>query len=168
MVKGLAKATVCGNITRDPEVRTTPNGTQVTSFGMAVNRNYRDASGTNREEVSFFNIVAWSKAGEIIAQYCKKGDPILISGRLTQRTWEDKNGGGKRSTVEIIVEDFSFLGGGNGNGDYSANSSSYSANTSSTSGSKATNKPAEDVNNQEIVPDDIPMDGDVALDEIPF
>lgn len=154
MARGFSKAILCGNVTRDPELRTTPNGAQVCSFSLAVNRVYKDASGSNQEDVSFFDIVAWGKLGETIAQYAKKGTGMLVSGRLEQRSWEDKNGGGKRSRVEVVLEDFNFIGGGNGAGGAGDGASKKS---SSTSGEP------------EIVPDDIPADdGDVKLDDIPF
>jgi len=158
MARGFSKAILCGNVTRDPELRTTPNGAQVCSFSLAVNRVYRDASGTNQEEVSFFDIVAWGKVGETIAQYAKKGTGMLVSGRLTQRSWEDKNGGGKRSRVELVLEDFNFIGGGAG-GDASG------ASASSKSGASKTSSSASE---PEVVPDDVPEEGEVDLNDIPF
>ena len=158
MARGFSKAIICGNLTRDPELRATPNGAQVCSFSVAVNRVYRDASGANREDVSYIDCTAWGKTGETIAQYAKKGTGMLVSGRLEQRSWDDKATGAKRSRVEIIVEDFNFLGGnadgGNGGGR-----------------GRASNAPAEGVDAEpEVVPDDIPADeeGEVKLDEIPF
>ena len=153
-MRGFSKAIIAGNITRDPELRSTPNGASVCSFSVAVNRVYRDQSGENKEEVSFIDCTAWGKLGEMIANYAKKGSGVLVSGRLSQRTWEDKNGGGKRSRVEIVVEDFNFTGsapaGANDSG--SSYSSSYSA-------PAATSAPAD-------VPDDIPEEID--LSEVPF
>ena len=158
MARGFSKAIICGNLTRDPELRATPNGAQVCSFSVAVNRVYRDASGANREDVSYIDCTAWGKTGETIAQYAKKGTGMLVSGRLEQRSWDDKATGAKRSRVEIIVEDFNFLGGnadgGNGGGR-----------------GRTSNAPAEGVDAEpEVVPDDIPADeeGEVKLDEIPF
>ncbi len=110
-MRGFTKVVVMGNLTRDPELRSTASGQSVASFGIAVNRGTKD-----KEEVSFFDCSAWGKPGEIISQYMKKGRPLLVSGQLRQRTWEDKNGGGKRSAVEIVVDDFTFLGDGNGSG----------------------------------------------------
>lgn len=156
MARGFSKAILCGNVTRDPELRTTPNGAQVCSFSLAVNRVYKDASGTNQEEVSFFDITAWGKVGETIAQYAKKGTGMLVSGRLTQRSWEDKNGGGKRSRVEVVLEDFNFIGGGAG-GDASGAASS----SRKSSSAKTSSEP-------EIVPDDVPEEGEVDLNDIPF
>ncbi len=150
-MRGFSKAIITGNITRDPELRSTPNGASVCSFSVAVNRTYRDANGENKEEVSFIDCSAWNKLGEMIAQYAKKGSGVLVSGRLSQRSWEDKNGGGKRSRTEIVVEDFNFTGsssrdGGSGNNNYSSSASSQEA-------------PAD-------VPEDIP--DEIDLSEVPF
>ena len=115
-MRGFSKAIITGNLTRDPELRTTPNGASVCSFSVAVNRVYKDASGEQREDVSFIDCSAWGKLGEMINQYAKKGSGVLVSGRLDQRSWEDKTTGSKRSRVEIVVEDFNFTGGGRGDG----------------------------------------------------
>jgi single-strand DNA-binding protein len=113
MARGFSKAIIMGNLTRDPEMRATPSGAQVCGFSVAVNRTYKDSSGQQQEAVSFIDCSAWGKAGEIITQYAKKGSGIMVSGRLDQRSWEDKEGQ-KRSRVEIVVEDFNFIGGGGG------------------------------------------------------
>ena len=113
-MRGFSKAIITGNLTRDPELRTTPNGASVCSFSVAVNRVYRDSSGQQQEAVSFIDCSAWGKLGEMIGQYAKKGSGVLVSGRLDQRSWEDKNSGQKRSRVEIVVEDFNFTGPNNG------------------------------------------------------
>ncbi len=133
-MRGFSKAIITGNLTRDPELRTTPGGANVCSFSVAVNRVYRDASGEQKEEVSYFDCSAWNKLGEMISQYAKKGSGVLVSGRLSQRSWEDKTDGKKRSRVEIVVEDFNFTGGNdrsNDGGNYSSKSTSSSAGASS-------------------------------------
>lgn len=152
MAKGFNKVILMGNLTRDPETRTTPNGQSVTNFSLAVNRTWRDASGEQQEAVSYIDCVAWGKPGEIIAQYLGKGRAVLVSGRLDQRSWDDKDSGQKRSKVEVVVEDFNFVGDGQGGSD--------APRTSSTSTSKSTKK--DDVSTQDI--DDKPID----LSEIPF
>lgn len=91
-----------GRLVKDVELKQTTSGTRVGSFSIAVNRKYND-----KEETSFFNCVAFGKTAEIIAQYVKKGHRISIDGRLVQRSWEKD--GQKRSTVEIVVENFQFL-----------------------------------------------------------
>ena len=148
MARGFSKAIIMGNLTRDPEMRSTPSGASVCGFSVAVNRTYKDSSGQQQEAVSFIDCSAWGKAGEIIAQYAKKGSGIMVSGRLDQRSWEDKEGQ-KRSRVEIVVEDFNFIGnGGRGNND---------------GGAAATE--ATDV--ADVAPSDI-SDDPIDLSEIPF
>ena len=124
-MRGFSKAIITGNLTRDPELRTTPNGANVCSFSVAVNRVYRDSNGEQKEDVSFIDCSAWGKLGEMISQYAKKGSGVLVSGRLSQRSWEDKTTGQKRSRVEIVAEDFNFTSsarndGGSGNSSFGA------------------------------------------------
>ena len=99
-----------GNVTRDPEVKFLQTGTVVASFGMAVNRKWKDDQGNQKEEVSFFDVEAWGKTAETVAQWFKKGSPILITGRLKQETWDDKQTGQKRSKVKIVLSQFDFCG----------------------------------------------------------
>ena len=98
------------NLTRDPEVRYLPAGTAIASFGVAVNRKWKSESGEQKEEVSFFDVDAWGKTAETIAQWFRKGSPILITGRLKQETWDDKQTGQKRSKVKIVLDRFEFCG----------------------------------------------------------
>ena len=98
-----------GNLTRDPELRYTPSGSAVANFSIAVNRRYK-VENENREETSFFDIVFFGKRAETIAEYMKKGRPILLEGRLQQRRWETDEGL-KRSKVEVVGENFQFMGG---------------------------------------------------------
>ncbi len=116
MAKGFNKVVLLGNLTRDVEMRSTSNGQNVANFSLAVSRTWRDKDGQQQEQTSFINCVAWGKTGEIIAQYVKKGSPLLVSGRLDQRSYEDKDGN-KRTAVEVVVEDFTFVGGGQASGD---------------------------------------------------
>ena len=150
-MRGFSKAIITGNLTRDPDLRTTPNGASVCSFSVAVNRVYRDASGEQKEDVSFIDCSAWGKLAEMISQYAKKGTGVLVSGRLDQRSWEDKETHQKRSRVEIVVEDFNFTGAPRDNGG-----------TGSFGGASAVN---ESVPND--MPDDIP-DGEIDLSDVPF
>src|SRR5437660_11105287 len=100
------RVVLAGNLTRDPELRFTRNGIPVCEFGLAVNR-VRSKS----EEVDFFGITAWRELGETIANYKKKGDPILVEGRLQYRTWEAQDGS-KRSKVDVVADNVQFLGRG--------------------------------------------------------
>jgi single-strand DNA-binding protein len=156
-VRGFSKAIVAGNITRDPEMRTTGSGSQVCSFAIAVNRSFKDSSGNQQDQVSYLDCVAWGKSAEIICQYVHKGSALLVSGRLEQRSWEDKNSGQKRSRTEIVVEDFSFIGNNGGNG------GGYNSNRGANNNSGTT----ETDMGSDIVPDDVP-DDQINLDEIPF
>ena len=153
-MRGFSKAIITGNLTRDPELRSTPNGASVCSFSVAVNRTYRDASGEQKEDVSFIDCSAWGKLGEMSSQYAKKGTGVLVSGRLDQRSWEDKTTGSKRSRVEIVVEDFNFTGARDNNGG-SSDSNNYDG------AGAADNSAANDI------PDDIP-DGEIDLSDVPF
>ncbi len=112
MAKGFNKVVLLGNLTRDVEMRTTAGGQSVANFSLAVTRSWRDKDGQQQDQTSFINCVAWGKPGEVIAQYVKKGSPLLVSGRLDQRSYEDKDGN-KRQAVEVVVEDFTFVSGGN-------------------------------------------------------
>ncbi len=150
-MRGFSKAIITGNLTRDPELRNTPNGASVCSFSVAVNRVYRDSNGEQKEDVSFIDCSAWGKLGEMISQYAKKGSGVLVSGRLDQRSWEDKTTGQKRSRVEIVVEDFNFTGSARDNG----GSSSFGASDVA---------PSDNVEN---IPDDIP-DEEIDLSDVPF
>jgi single-strand DNA-binding protein len=96
---------LAGNLTRDPELRFTQSGTPVCGFGLAVNRVF-----SKNEEVDFFNVSAWRELGETVANYKKKGDPILVEGRLQYRTWEAQDGS-KRSAVDVVADRVEFLGG---------------------------------------------------------
>lgn len=100
---------LAGNLTRDPELRYTPKGTAVARFTLAVNRTYTSETGEKKEEVSFIDVDAWARQGEVIAQYLKKGRPVLVEGRLKQDTWEDKNTHQKQSKLKVVLESFSFL-----------------------------------------------------------
>ncbi len=103
MAFGVNYITILGNLTRDPELRFTPNGTAVVSFGLAVNRNVQNKnSGEWETQVDFFNVTAWYKLAENCAESLNKGDRVLVSGRLSQDSWESKEGQ-KRSTVRIIA-----------------------------------------------------------------
>jgi len=103
MAFGVNNTTILGNLTRDPELRFTPNGTAVVSFGLAVNRSIQNkTSGEWENQVDFFNVTAWYKLAENCAESLNKGDRVLVSGRLAQDSWESKEGQ-KRSTVRIVA-----------------------------------------------------------------
>ncbi len=143
----LNKAMVIGNLTRDPETRTTPQGTNVTSFSVATNYVWNDANGSRQEKVEYHNIVAWRKLGEICAQYLTKGSKVYIEGRLQTRSWDDQQGN-KKYRTEIIAENMIML-------DRPGNNQTYN-------NSPAKNNSADEFNQPEAAEEEI------NVDEIPF
>jgi single-strand DNA-binding protein len=103
------KVILAGNLTRDPELRYTPKGTAIAKFGLAINRTWKNEAGENKEEVCFVDVDAFSRQAEVIAQYMRKGKPILLEGRLKLDTWEDKNTHQKQSKLKVHLEAFSFI-----------------------------------------------------------
>lgn len=120
MAGSFNKVLLMGNLTRDVEIRHTSGNTAVGNFGIAVNRRFKTQSGEQREEVTFVDCEAWGRTAEVMSQYLGKGRSVFIEGRLKLDQWEDKNGGGKRSKLSVVVENFQFVdsnqGGGQGQG----------------------------------------------------
>ena len=102
-----------GNLTRDPQLSYTPSNTAICKFGVATNRKWKDREGSMREEVCFVDCVLFGKGGETFNQYMSKGRPVLVEGRLSLNQWTTPEGD-KRSKHEVFVENFTFLGGGQG------------------------------------------------------
>lgn len=157
MARSLNQVTLMGNLTRDPELRQTPNGQNVTSFSLALNRSYKDASGEWQEATDYIDIVCWGPLAERVAQYLSKGRRCLVQGRLQSRSWEQD--GQKRSKVEVLANDVTFLDsrggeeGGNGGG----------APAPAAVGAK----PAPSKKQDDVVIEDI-GDEPINLDDIPF
>lgn len=107
----LNRAQLIGNLTRDPELRTTASGQSVVNFGIATNRSFKDRDGQKQEQTEFHNIVAWGKLADICAQYLNKGRKVFVEGRLQTREWEGQDGS-KRRTTEIVADNMIMLGGG--------------------------------------------------------
>jgi single-strand DNA-binding protein len=104
----LNRAMIIGNVTRDPEVRNTPNGQSVASFGVATNQRWTDASGAKQERTEFHNIVAWAKLADICGQYLRKGSKVYIEGRIQTREWAAQDGA-KKNRTEIVAENMIML-----------------------------------------------------------
>ena len=104
----LNKVLLIGNLTRDPEVRMLPSGNPVCSFGLAVNRAFRDAEGNNRDETAFIDCECFGRKGEAISRFFSKGRPIFVEGRLKLDQWESQSGE-KRSKLRVVVENFEFV-----------------------------------------------------------
>lgn len=153
MAKSFNQAIVMGNLTRDPELRSTPGGQQVASFAVATNRTWMDASGERKEAVEYHEIVAWGKLGELAAQYLAKGRKVMVVGRLQTQSWEKD--GIKRSRTEIVATDVNFLDAPGSGGGFTGGAA--------TSGGQSAAKKSDDV----VIQD---LDGDqtINLDDIPF
>jgi single-strand DNA-binding protein len=104
----LNKAFLFGNLTRDPELKSLPNGTAVTSFSIATNRIYKDAQGAKQEQVEYHNVVVFGRQAETSAQYLKKGQGVMIEGRIQTRSWDDKTTGEKKYRTEIVADAVQF------------------------------------------------------------
>ena len=148
MAKSINQVILMGRLTRDPEMRTTSTGKTITSFSIAVDR------GGQEDAADFFDVTAWEKLGELVSQYLSKGRRCLVQGRLRQDSWDDKETGKKRTRVEVVATDVTFLDGPNG--DSQGGQSSYS------NAGASQNKKSDVVVIEDI--DDKPID----LSEIPF
>lgn len=105
------KVMLMGNLTRDPDVRFTPKGTAVAEIGLAVNRSYKDDNGRQFDETTFVDITLWGRVAEIVGEYCRKGRPLFVEGRLQLDSWDDKQTSQKRSKLKVIGENIQLLGG---------------------------------------------------------
>ena len=146
MARGINQVILMGRLTRDPEQRTTTSGKTVTSFSLAVDRQGQD------DQADFFDVTAWEKTGELVAQYLTKGRRCLVQGRLRQDSWDDKETGKKRSRVEVVAFDVTFLDGPSGDSQ---------GGTSAPRGQQSSN------NSKDVVIEDID-DKPIDLSEIPF
>jgi single-strand DNA-binding protein len=108
MARSLNKVMLIGNLTRDPEMRYTPQGAAVCTFGVATNRNWTTDTGEKKEDVEFHNIVAWNKLAEICSQLLKKGRKVFVEGRLSTRSWQGQDGAQKQRT-EVVITDMVIL-----------------------------------------------------------
>ncbi len=148
MAKSINQVILMGRLTRDPEQRTTTTGKTIASFSIAVDRGGQD------DAADFFEVTAWEKLGELVIQYLAKGRRVLVQGRLRQDSWDDKETGKKRSRVEVVATDVTFLDGPNGD--------SPAGNSGAASSASAPKSNSKDVVIEDI--DDKPID----LSEIPF
>lgn len=157
MARSFNQVTLMGNLTRDPELRQIPSGQSVCSFSLALNRSYKGSDGNWQEATDYVDVVAWGPLGERVTQYVTKGRPVLVSGRLQSRQWEQD--GQKRNKLEVVANDVTFLGGRGEGGDNSGGSQGSSA-------APAASKPAAK-KEKDVVVEDI-GDEPINLDDIPF
>ncbi len=161
MARSLNQVILMGNLTRDPELRQTPNGQTVTNFSLALNRAYKDQSGEWQEVTDYVDIVCWGQLAERVAQYMSKGRRCLVQGRLQSRSWEQE--GQKRSKVEVLANDVTFLD--NRGGDDSG--SDNSAPSAEAPKSEDKPKPSKKSKKDDVVIEDV-GDEPINLDDIPF
>lgn len=168
MARSVNQVILLGNLTRDPELRQTPNGQSVVSFSLALNRAYKDQSGEWQEATDYIDVVAWGPLAERVAQYLHKGRRALVQGRLQSRSWEQE--GQKRSKVEVLANDVTFVDGrgegggdsGSGGGGFAGSGSdsggaSSSSSANSSSSKKKKDEAIEDIGDEPINLDDIPF-----------
>jgi single-strand DNA-binding protein len=147
-----------GNLTRDPELRQTPNGQNVCSFSLALNRSYKGSDGNWQEATDYIDIVAWGPLGERVAQYLTKGRPCLVNGRVKSPRWVQD--GQNRSKVEVVAQDVTFLGGPGGeSGGRSDGGGEFDQTPKPSAGKKGKTDDIviEDVGDEPINLDDIPF-----------
>lgn len=161
----LNKVIIIGNVTQDPEVRTTPSGDHVTNFSVATNRIWKDKNtGEKQQKTEFHNIVAWRRLAEIAGQYLNKGSLVMIEGRLETRNWEDQNGTRKYRT-EIIAENMQLGPKRTTNTDYSATSEDNKTNSPNSKGADEEELPTVDV---DTPTNTNTSDDEVDIKDIPF
>lgn len=153
MARSINNVILMGNLTRDPELRQTPNGQSVCSFSLALNRSYRNQSDEWQEATDYVDIVAWAALGERVAQYLTKGRRCLVQGRLQSRSWEQD--GQKRNKLEVVASDVTFL------------DSRSSGEEPAEASEKPASKPKPSKETEEVVIDNVD-DEAINLDDIPF
>lgn len=158
MARSVNQVILMGNLTRDPELRQTPSGQSVVSFSLALNRSYKDQSGEWQEATDYIDVAAWGPLAERVAQYMTKGRRCLVQGRLQSRSWEQD--GQKRSKVEVLANDVTFLDG-RGEGGEGSGAGSFGGSNNAGGGSNGSSK------KDDVVIEDI-GDEPVNLDDIPF
>lgn len=171
----LNKVMLIGNLTRDPEIRYTPKGSAVADLGLAVNRVYTTENNERREEVTYIDVVLWSRLAELASQYLSKGRSVFIEGRLQMDTWEDKQTGQKRSKIRVVGESMQFLDGGRRDGEEGGGGNSggnYNRPASRPASPAPRPGPADSRSNRAMAPSDDfgegPITDDLDDDDIPF
>jgi single-strand DNA-binding protein len=144
----LNKVMLIGNLTRDPELRSLPTGIKVCSFSLATNRVWKDKNGARQEAADYHNVVVFGRQAETVSQYMKKGNSILVEGRLQTRSWDDKTSGEKKYRTEIIADRTQFGPKGTGSGAPSGGGAAAP---------KAAEEDAIEYPEEDINPEDIPF-----------
>ena len=134
-MSNLNKCMLMGRLTRDPELRYTPQGTAVTDLGLAINREFT-AGTERRKETTFIDVTLWKRQAEVVCEYLRKGSPLYVEGRLSMDSWEGKDGQ-KRSQLRVVAENFQFIGGRN------EGESGYSGGGKQSTGGESQFRPAQ-------------------------
>ncbi|MBI4034413.1 single-stranded DNA-binding protein [Candidatus Saccharibacteria bacterium] len=166
MARSFNQVVLMGNLTRDPELRTTPNGQNVCNFSLALNRRYRGADDEWKDATDYIDIVAWGSLGERVAQYLSKGRAALVSGRLQSRSWEQD--GQKRSKVEVVALDVTFLGGPGAGPAVGASDEDQTITAAPATDKKPAKKAAGKAKKDDDVEIEDIGDEPINLDDIPF
>jgi single-strand DNA-binding protein len=158
MAKSVNKVILLGNVGKEPEFKMLPSGQGVANFSIATTESYKDKAGERQEKTEWHNLVAYARLAEIVRDYVKKGSKLYVEGRITTRSWDDKESGKKVYRTEIVIGDLSLLSGrgeGEGGGTYSRSGAS----TASTSSFDNRQSGAHDdyAHSTEITDDDIPF-----------
>ena len=158
MAKSVNKVTLLGNLGKDPEVKFLPSGQAVANFTIATSDRYKDKAGEWQDRTEWHNVVAYARTAEIVRDYVKKGNKVYVEGRLTTRSWDDKDSGKKIYRTEIVVNDLVLISG-RGEGEGGGGSYSRQSSGSSSSGDKSGGyaQPAPDYGDTGITDDDIPF-----------
>ncbi len=152
MAKSINKVTLLGNLGKDPEIKFLPSGQAVANFSIATTDRYKDKAGEWQDRTEWHNVVAYARTAEIVRDYVKKGNKLYVEGRLTTRSWDDKDTGKKVYRTEIVVNDLVLIGGrgdGEGGGSFSGSRQGSSQGGYS--------QPAPDYGDTGITDDDIPF-----------
>lgn len=160
MAGSFNKVILLGNLTRDVEIRAMPSGLSVGSFSVAVNERYKDRDGNWQERATFIDCEIFGARAEAMAKYLSKGSPVFLEGRLRLDQWEDKNGGGKRSKLKVVCENFEFVGGGQGGegrGQGSSGGGGYARSNAGAGGGGGGGRSSQAYDEPAIDHDDIPF-----------
>ena len=163
MAKGVNKVILLGNVGKDPEIRATQGGMTIASFSLATADRQKDQSGQYVDRTEWHNMVAFQRTAEVVRDYVKKGTQVMIEGKIQTRSWDDKESGQKKFRTEILINDLTLLGGGqgkengNGNSHAAASSSRSSGGASSSKGNDPGYGQQQDYGDQGITDDDIPF-----------
>ncbi|MEZ2346788.1 single-stranded DNA-binding protein [Terriglobus sp. RCC_193] len=157
MAKGVNKVILLGNVGKDPEIRATPSGMVIAQLTLATADRQKDQAGNWVDKTEWHNLVAFGRTAEIVRDYVKKGKQLYIEGKLQTRSWDDKETNQKKYRTEIIVNDLSLLGGGEGGGGGRSSGGGYSQSSGSNTASFDQRTPQNDYANEGITDDDIPF-----------